>query len=98
MVLKRSLNIFGKCVPVFKLDILSTQGNLGLFDPTEFKIILDPTLEGVEEQATELHELIHAVAERCGLTRTSIHDDLWEAICENISRAIVENYELKPLN
>lgn len=92
----RVLNIFGKSVPILKLDL---EGNLGLFDPKDFTISLDNSLDEdpIELMATELHELIHAVAERTGLTRTSIHADVWETICENISRAIVENYEVKPL-
>lgn len=93
MEIPRVLNIFGKSVPILKLDL---DGNLGLFDPHAFTISLDKSLEGTELLATELHEVIHAVGERTGLTRTSIHVDLWEVICENISRAIVENYEVIP--
>jgi len=91
----RILNIFGKGFPVLRQDILESHDALGLFDND--KIIVDISLSGLEEIATELHEVIHAVAERSGLTRTSIHPDLWEVICENISRAMVENYDIKPL-
>lgn len=91
---KRALNIFGKKFPVIRADILTTQGNLGFFDLNN--IILDVSLEGEELVGTEIHELIHAVAERTGLTVTSIHADVWEVICENISRALIENYDIKP--
>jgi len=91
---KRSLNIFGKKFPVLRRDILTTDGHEGFFDLEN--IVLDISLEGDELIATELHEFIHAVAARTGLAVTSIHADLWEVICENISRALVENYEINP--
>lgn len=91
----RALNIFGKSFPIVREDILEKQGNLGLFDLE--KIILDQSLDGVELIETEIHEAIHAIAERTGLTRTSISSDLWEVIAENIARALVENYRITPL-
>jgi hypothetical protein len=91
----RLLNIFGKGFPIVREDIIGSHNSLGLFDNE--KIILDISLDGDELIQTELHELIHAVAERTGLTRTSINGDLWEVLCENIARAIVENYKLGPI-
>jgi len=94
-MIKRSVNIFGKVYPIVREDILTTQQNLGLFDYE--KIIIDLSLSGTEETVTEIHEFIHAVATRTGLDLTSIHPDVWELICENVARALVENYIVTPI-
>jgi Zn-dependent peptidase ImmA (M78 family) len=92
---KKPFNILGRQVPLVIDNLVAKEQAFGIYDKE--KIIIDESLDGVEYLVTEVHEFNHAVADRLGLTLTSIHPDIWEIICEGFARALVENYKLERL-
>ncbi len=89
------LKVFGLMVPVIIEDGLAEKGFAGYYDPNTKEIHIDSGLTGYAFEHTRLHELIHSVADRTGILQTGVSLEVMELICENVSTAILENYNIK---
>lgn len=91
--------VFGKKIKFEIVDGLAkAHGVYAWFIPDKWKIQIDKKAhEGNHDEfvATIIHEFCHTVFLRCGLKQAVGHD-LEEVIIENISRALVENFSIKP--
>lgn len=87
------LNIFGKKIKVKTVKGLREQGIAGLFSPSSLEILISE--EQTKECAIEtlIHEVVHSVINRTGINQSLSHE-LEEVICENVSKAICENFKL----
>lgn len=88
------LKIFGLLVPV-KRQSLKEDGTAAHYDLVKQEIVVDREAVGDEFIQCILHELIHCVMFRTGFAQTQMHADIHEMLSENISVAIVENFNLK---
>ncbi len=88
------LKIFGlKIKVVFKsLD----EGALGLYHFEGPLIEIEKNQKGDKLDLTVLHELFHAAFDRSGLNQCNISHDAQELICEQFSKAVVENFKITP--
>jgi Zn-dependent peptidase ImmA (M78 family) len=94
--MKKSFNVFGKHVPIVRTrNLANDTGALGLFHRDKFFIEIDHKLHGKNQNLTLCHELIHAVIQRAGAYQAGLSEDLEEILCEQISVAICENFDLK---
>lgn len=88
------LNIFGLQVPVYHKEI-DDKNLRGYYDTQAKEIFIAKEMKGHDFWNTMVHELIHAALYRTGFGQTQMPHDLHEMICENISVAICENFDLK---
>lgn len=83
--------MFGKTVAVEFVDELE---NSGEFYPKESLIKVLKDKDKGQVQLHLLHEFVHAVCHRTGLTQ-AIPSELEEVVCEVISHAFHENFSLR---
>lgn len=88
----QSLNIFGKKA---KIKRKSIKGLDGQFCRQEYEIVIDPALSGEAYNITLLHEMIHAILDRCSVTH-EIDSSIEEIISDIVSKCIIENFDIKP--
>lgn len=103
MKLLRRLNVFGKVVPVFKVDGL-LRGEaapdvgpcLGFYTYADDgpRIAVESTLQGEELQHTILHEMFHAVLDRVHVQQ-QLPPALVEVIVETLAVSVVDNFKLQ---
>lgn len=99
MKLPKTLNILGIKYTVIEEDInLQNQEYvLGLCIPYQNNIYINSNLIeeiGHRPEQTLIHEIIHAVLHRNGITQ-KLSEPIEEVICESIANCIVDNFELK---
>lgn len=89
------LNVFGSKVAVLQVKNLSfTQGILGQYDPQTNKIIIDSEQGNDEKTKTIIHEAVHALLKRVGVTQT-MSQEIEEVICVGVENLIFENFRLQ---
>jgi hypothetical protein len=84
------LNIFGKTVPILFANIRK-DGFDGLFDPFNWTITIDD--KNHDKFSTIIHEMVHSIHYRVGITQTKINQDTQEILAETLAIAIKENFE-----
>jgi Zn-dependent peptidase ImmA (M78 family) len=92
-----TLNIFGKKIRVLKKkNLIRDFGARGAYYSKLKLIVIDDEQVGTEHLQTLLHEMVHAVIDRCGIDQAGIGDGVEEIICESVATALIENFTLKP--
>lgn len=91
MRLPKFLAIFGQKVRVEKADL---EAGIGGLSHANGLIQISSQLKGREVDQVLLHELVHSVFFRLSIYQ-NVTLDTEEMIAEGISKAIVENFELK---
>ena len=87
--------IFGQKIRVKKIKGLGEkQGLAGFYDPFKKEIAIDASLKGDAFMQTLLHELVHAVMDRVGISQTRTSHDVHEMVAENVATALVENFRM----
>lgn len=88
--------IFGSEVRVIKKDGIVHGNTLcsGLYDMEQKVIYIDKTLSKKDSMAALIHEMGHAMFDRCGLNQTDIGLNLQEIIVENMALMMVESFSL----
>lgn len=86
----KPLNVFGKTIAV---EFVSDLENAGEFYAEKSLIKVLKEKDKDKEQLHLLHEFVHAICHRTGLTQAIPHE-LEEVICEVISHAFWENFKL----
>lgn len=86
-------DIYGKKIKYTFKD-LSTHGEDGHFDSEKSEIAIHSGLKGQKRTSTILHEEIHAILHRVGLT-AGLNSIVEEQICESIAVWLSENYTLR---
>lgn len=96
MRIPRSIEVYGQRISVRKVSKAVGEFNPkdhdGFFDKEKSIIYLSAKDKNTE--ATFLHELIHAVCHRVGVTQ-AIDDSVEEVIAESISVAVAELFDLR---
>jgi len=77
-------------------DLKSSEGAHGICKSEEKIIQINETDNIKLFVQTLLHELCHAVFSESAIHETSVHEDVEEIIVEQISKAIVANFKIKP--
>lgn len=91
-----TLNIFGQKVRVLKQkNLMSEKGIFGEYNPNTNIITVDSELVGDDFMHTVLHEFCHGVVYRTGIYQALRELGVEEIICENIPRALIENFKIK---
>jgi hypothetical protein len=89
------VNILGEAYTVtYHKEYLIQDGedHIGLCD-TEAKVIQISTIEPTKP--TLLHEMVHAIAEEGGLSKSGITAEQWEIVCEQVEKVMTKNWHLK---
>ena len=92
---QKKLKVFGRVWTVKVKERLADTGADGLTLKQEKELWLDSDLKGKEQMQTLLHEFVHAVFVESGLDQTSIRGDLEEIVAEQVSQALVDNFNIK---
>lgn len=93
----KKVNVFGLSVPIIqKKGLVASTGCMAYFDPVSKTIVMDASLSKEEYLSTLIHEVIHAVFHRAGLSQAKISASVQEIICEQIATTIFENFSLGP--
>jgi len=91
--MSKKLNIYGESVLVKKLN-LEKINLLGFYSADDKSVTICSTLKGDAYKRTLLHEVVHAIMEIQGWSQTSFVGDLQELICEHISTALCDNFDI----
>lgn len=99
MKLPKTLNILGIKYTVIEeyINLQNQEYVLGLCIPYQNNIYINSNLIeeiGHRPEQTLIHEIIHAVLHRNGITQ-KLSEPIEEVICESIANCIVDNFELK---
>lgn len=86
----KSIEIFGKTYKIEYRD-LTEEHNFGYISHTHSMIIIDKNLKGAERELTIMHEFLHGVLTRVGVSQP-LSSELEEVIVESISTFLVENF------
>lgn len=89
------LKIFGELFKLKRSETIETHGVYGYCDPNKLEIVIDQSLDGTLFLETLIHEIGHAVFYRTGIRQTKMPLEVEEIICENISKALIENLDIK---
>jgi hypothetical protein len=90
-----TLNIFGQKIRVLKRKNLARDSGLvGLWEPHIQLISIDADLVGKEYMQCLIHEIIHAVISRTGISQGLREQGVEEIISENVATALIENFKL----
>ena len=95
MKLPKSINILGQDLEVIEGPL---NHMYGCYDYIQKCIFIDTEVHkkwNEDIQATFIHEMIHAISKRVGLSQ-SIDRDIEEIICESIANCITDNFTLVP--
>lgn len=90
----RKFKVFGRLIPVFKIQGLIGEGAYGYFSEENWEIGIDADLRGVELEGTCIHELFHAVLDRLHIQQ-QLSPAFAEVIVENLAQAVLENYGVR---
>lgn len=94
-VLAMKVNVFGDIVPVYKQHgLMAATGWMGCYDPNSKIIKIDSDLVGYDFETTLVHEIFEAAWFRLSFGQ-AVDDKLKEVIIDNLSKAVVENFNLK---
>lgn len=86
-------NILGMKVKVKYAD-LNKENLCGKYVYDEKTIYINSTLNKELQKVTLLHEFLHAVFDRAGLTQAKITSDAQEIICDQFAKALTENFKV----
>lgn len=86
----KPFNVFGKTIVV---EVVSELDNAGEFcaEKSLIKVLREKNKD--EQMLHLLHEFVHAVCHRTGLTQ-AIPSELEEVVCEVMSHAFYENFKM----
>lgn len=87
----KPFNVHGRWIDVRYVSGLE---NSGEYHSAEKLIKICKTQSKELQRLALLHEFVHAVCDRCGITQ-AIPTELEEVICEAISHAFHENFNLR---
>jgi Zn-dependent peptidase ImmA (M78 family) len=94
----RVMKVFGALVPVYRLEnLLNAEGMYGFYDPEGKYIAVDAALEGDILEHTIIHEMMHAVFDRLHIDQ-QMERSFVEVVVENLSVALLENFEVEKKN
>lgn len=86
------LNVLGQRVTVIsRKDLRLEESADGIYYALESKIELDKSLNKDEKLRALLHEMVHAVCARLGLSSTGVSSDVEEILCEGVANVIADN-------
>jgi len=97
----RYINVLGKRIKItYTKDLEKNHGALGLFDPIKWQIDIDyrVSLDKNALQLVLLHELVHALFERVGVTSTDLNENVEEILAECVANFVFETFKLKLRN
>jgi len=89
-------NIYGESVQIKRIN-LEKVNLLGFYSADDKAITICSTLKGDAFRRTMIHEVVHAIMEIQGWSQTSFVGDLQELICEHISTALCDNFDIKKI-
>ena len=98
MKIPNSIMVFGREYTVKRVKQLKDDDGRPLSGFHEYEaalISLDSELKGSDLVQTFLHELGHAVQQRCGINQAAISDDLTEVIVDSMATFIEETFHLR---
>lgn len=87
-------DVFGKLIQIIHVDM---EESMGEYDSQTLTIKIKKGLQISDEISTDLHEFLHAVFDRIGVSAI-ISNDLEEIIAHCVSEALCENYDIEPKN
>lgn len=88
-----TLDILGMKVKV-KYSDLNKENLCGKYVYDEKTIYVNSTLNRETQHVTLIHEFLHAVFDRAGLTQAKITSDAQEIICDQFAKALTENFKV----
>lgn len=86
----KPFNVFGKTVAI---EVVEDLEDAGQFCSRQSLIKVLKEKDKGQQQLHLLHEFVHAICYRTGLTQ-AISSELEEVVCEVISHAFYENFKL----
>lgn len=92
----KSVNVFGRKVPVLLENGLFEQGYAGCYDDETYEITLDARLKGEKYMEILLHEIGHAIFGRGGLDHAMIPPQIQEVIVQQYAAVLLDNFRLTP--
>lgn len=87
-VMGKQIKIVLKSMPIDEDDPKC----VGLYIPEKSLIYVSKDESPQEQLIIAMHEILHALIHRCGLSQTSLTHDNEEIICEVFSNFIIENF------
>jgi Zn-dependent peptidase ImmA (M78 family) len=95
-----TLKILGAKIKVkFKIGVREMVPHMDLFgyySPDDAEIVIDQNLSKEEKLHTLLHEVIHTIVRRGGLSAAGISEGVEEVLCEQIATVFMENFSINP--
>ena len=85
------ISVFGQIIPVLKEPLDEYDG---MYCSDKKTILIKDTLKDDQYLITLIHEFIHSVFDRVGITH-QLSDDLEEIICHCLSESLLENYDIR---
>lgn len=93
----KSLNVLGKRVPLKKVKGLTRDTGMLAYYDTELKLIAyDHDLAADKIMPTLIHEMVHAMFDRSGLSQAKLPLELEEVIAEVFQTVLLENFKVTP--
>lgn len=93
----KSLDVLGKRVPLKKVKNLTRETGMLAYYDTEAKIIAyDSELSQERFLPTLIHEMVHAIFDRSGLSQAKLPLELEEVIAEVFQTVLLENFKVTP--
>lgn len=90
----RKAQVFGKSIPVFKVQGLLETNTYGYYDGSTKEIGVDERLKGDDLEHTVIHELFHATLDRLHCQQ-QMSEEFLEVVIENLAAAVIDNFRVK---
>lgn len=89
----KSFDVLGKKIKVIFRD-MTEEAICGHYLYMDNIIEVNTAMNRETQEVTLIHELVHAVMYRSGVTNTKISSDTEEVICDQVAKVITENFKL----